>query len=339
MLLTVALALGAPAGAAEPDPGSEAPEACFARVYDAQHMAAHPSQNIKRIFFFRGHDPVSRPNEEPAPGAGASYSSFLATTVRADTAPKWVGTSCAPGPVGQKDRCGMACDRTLAYIARGPKGELLLTNLEDPYLEPDSEQTLSKAEYARQAFGKDDVDFRLDPQPVEVCKAEFGRIDPPDPALGPPLRERLKPDQPFCYGRDYDADHMKSHPGQLTTSIRIYRGAPEIASYASLQNSDQWPNNAEVIVSVTTRRDAKAATRSYACQGEGDQWTCSSPVECTEDERRLFLRRGANGGMLLVNPNSAAPIGNLCSPEGKGATKSDDKIFRVSQMPLSKCGL
>ena len=346
-LLALAFAWASPAGAAEPAPpefGPNGPVACYGRVYDADHMKTHPDQKIQRIFFFRGPDPVSRPNEQPPAEQSSFYSAFVAMTTRGASTPKWVGTGCDAMDAGDgqapKIRCGRECDRTLGYLSRGPKGELVLSSIpRDLYLDPDSEETLGKAEYERQSFGKDDKDFHLDLQPVDVCKAEFARIDPPNLALGPPLRERLKVDQPFCYGRDYDAAHMQSHPAQETTTIRVYRGTPEIASYAAVYTGDRWPDSADVKVSMTTRHAAKTVTRTLNCQGEGDQWTCTSSQECEDENRQVFLRRDMNGGMALVNPSSGLPIVDICSRASRGDTKTDDKIFRMTPMPLAKCGL
>ena len=90
-------------------------DACFGRVYDAAHLKAHPKQKVARIFFYYGHDPVSRPNEEPAANADTSYNGFVTTTVRGAKAPEWAGGWCnhqsedgTSGPI----RCGMDCDRT-----------------------------------------------------------------------------------------------------------------------------------------------------------------------------------------------------------------------------------
>lgn len=162
-------------------------DACFGRVYDAAHLKAHPRQKVARIFFYYGHDPVSRPNEEPAP-SDTSYNAFVTTTVRGAKAPEWAGGWCnhasedgKTGPI----HCGMDCDRTLASLKVDEKGRLLLSDLSpDIYLDPDSEEQLGKAEYDRQALGKEDDNFRLDPMPAATCKAEFARIDPIDPALG-----------------------------------------------------------------------------------------------------------------------------------------------------------
>jgi hypothetical protein len=60
-------------------------------------------------------------------------------------------------------------------------------------------------------------------------------------------------------------------------------------------------------------------------------------------ERKMpFVRALAehcNGAVLLANPKSGLPIVDMCAPEGKGITRSDDKIFRLNEMPLSACGL
>jgi hypothetical protein len=321
-------------------------DACFGRVYDAAHLKAHPRQKVARIFFYYGHDPVSRPNEEPSAGADTSYNSFIATTVRGAKAPEWAGGWCnhesedgKSGPI----HCGMDCDRTLASLKVDDKGRLIVSDVQpDLYLDAGSEEELGEAEYDRQALGKEDDNFRLDPMPAATCKAEFARIDPIDPALGPPLRERLKPDQPFCYGRDYDAAHLGSHPDQVTQSIRVFRGPIELASFAAGGDVANWPDGADIAISVTTRQKSGKVTLTYSCQGEADQWRCAastkmSDFSCDITQKEIFLRRGANGTMMLANPNSSLPIIDLCSKAAAGKTRSDDKVYRLNPMPQSAC--
>lgn len=321
-------------------------DACFGRIYDAAHLKAHPRQKVARIFFYYGHDPVSRPNEEPSAGADTSYNSFIATTVRGAKAPEWAGGWCnresedgKSGPI----HCGMDCDRTLASLKVDDKGRLIVSDVQpDLYLDAGSEDELGEAEYDRQALGKEDDNFRLDPMPAATCKAEFARIDPIDPALGPPLRERLKPDQPFCFGRDYDAAHLGSHPDQVTQSIRVFRGPIELASFAAGADVANWPDGADIAISVTTRQKSGKVTQTYSCQGEADQWRCAastkmSDFSCDITQKEIFLRRGANGTMMLANPNSSLPIIDLCSKAAAGKTRSDDKVYRLNPMPQSAC--
>ncbi|MEI9418746.1 hypothetical protein [Mesorhizobium sp. Cs1321R2N1] len=321
-------------------------DACFGRVYDPAHLKAHPKQKVARIFFYYGHDPVSRPNEEPGANSDTSYNGFLITTVRGAKAPEWAGGWCnhesedgKSGPI----RCGMECDRTLASLKVDDRGRLILSNLSsDIYLDAGSEEELGTAEYDRQALGKEDDNFRLDPMPPATCKAEFARIDPIDPALGPPLRERFKPDQAFCYGRDYDAAHMSSHPDQLTQSIRVFRGPVELASFASGDDVANWPDGADIAVSVTTRQKGAKVTQTYSCQGEADQWRCAassktSNFSCDIAQKEIFLKRGANGTIMLANPNSSLAVVDLCSKAAVGKTASDDKVYRLESMPQSAC--
>ncbi|MBZ9708297.1 hypothetical protein LB543_16350 [Mesorhizobium sp. ESP7-2] len=321
-------------------------DACFGRVYDAAHLKAHPKQKVARIFFYYGRDPVRRPNEEPSANSDTSYNGFLTTTVRGAKAPEWAGGWCNHQSEDGKSapiRCGMDCDRTLASLKVDDKGRLILSDLSpDIYLDAGSEEELGTAEYDRQALGSEDDNFRLDPMPAATCKAEFARIDPIDPALGAPLRERFKPDQAFCYGRDYDAAHMSSHPGQLTQSIRVFRGPVELASFASGGDVTNWPDGADIAVSIATRQKGAKITQTYSCQGEADQWRCAarskmSNFSCDIAQKEIFLKRGAHGTIMLANPNSSLAVVDLCSKAADGKTKSDDKVYRLEAMPQSAC--
>lgn len=322
-------------------------EACFARVYDKAHLKAHPNQKVQRIFFYRGGDPVSHPNEEPSYDTG--YDSYLATTVRGAKKPEWAGAWCRAGDDEDGNpediHCGMECDRTLASLRLDAKGRLIVENMDRyVYLGPDEEEELGAAEYERRALGTDDDGFALERRPAAECKAEFARVDPVDPALGEPLRVRLKPDQPFCYGRDYTAAHLASHLEQVTKTIRVFRGPAELASHATVGDPDTWPRGADIMVSVATREASGTSVQSYSCDGEGDQWRCvattkTSDADCDISLREIYLRRGAKGTMMLSNPGNGLPLIGLCSAKAQEATASDDRIYRLEPMPQAQCGL
>lgn len=322
-------------------------EACFGRVYDKAHLKAHPNQKVQRIFFYRGGDPVSHPNEEPS--YDSSYDSYLATTERGAKKPEWAGAWCGTGVDEdgnpQDIHCGMECDRTLASLRLDAKGRLIVENLDRyVYLDPSVAEELGDAEYERRALGTDDDGFALERRPAAECRAEFAKVDPIDPALGEPLRVRLKPDQPFCYGRDYTAAHLASHPEQATKTIRVFRGPVELASYAAGRDPGNWPNGADIMVSVTTRNVSGTSVQSYSCDGEGDQWRCvatekTSDADCDVSSREIYLRRGAKGTMMLSNPANGLPLIDLCSAEASEATASDDRIYRLEPMPQAQCGL
>jgi hypothetical protein len=323
-------------------------EACFGRVYDKAHLKAHPNQKVQRIFFYRGDDPVSHPNEEPS--SGSSYDSYLTTTERGAKKPEWVGAWCGAGvdedgnPQGI--HCGMECDRTLASLRFDAKGRLIVEKLDRyVYLDPSETAELEEEQYEKLALGTDDDGFALERRPAAECRAEFAKVDPIDPALGEPLRLRLKPDQPFCYGRDYTAAHLASNPQQVTKTIRVFRGPSELASYAAAgRDLDNWPNGADIMVSVATRKASGTSMQSYSCDGEGDQWRCvattkTSDADCDISSREIYLRRGAKGAMMLSNPANGLPLIDLCSAEAAEATASDDRIYRLEPMQPAECGL
>jgi hypothetical protein len=345
----ILLALALPAAAADGDVLSELSPtekpACFGRVYDAQHLKDHPRQKTQRIFLLHGQDPLRRPNEEsrarPSP-----WTVFLATTMRGDATPRSARAWCyarTSGPDKGYVYCETECGGHMGFLKLEPAGTLSFTDLpRDFYVDRCTDQALDPAAYARRSFDTDDDHFSLAPQPLAACTAEFARVAPPDPALGPPLRERLKRDQSVCYGRDYDAAHLRTHPDQVTTSIRLAQGPTEVERYAQFANPDaRWPGDTEFVVSATTRKNSKVQTERIMCGGEGDQWYCfPSHGACILDAYRpMYLRRGHDGAIVLANPQSGLPIVDLCAPEGKGATRSDDRIFRLEPMPLSACGL
>ena len=301
---------------------------------------------MQRIFLLYGDDPLGRPTEEPRSRPSA-YTVFLATTARGETIPRWARGWCYPGSSTGAENglvyCVRECGMRMGFFQLDSAGHLVLAGFpRDFYLDPCSDEAVGPADYARRSFDIDDDHFSLEPQPIDACKAEFARVSPTEPALGPPLRERLKPDQPFCYGRDYDAAHLRTHGQQVTTSIRLFRGPTEIERYARLALGEQgWPREAEALVRVTTRQDGNIEAQRITCKGEGDEWYCypSRGACILEADRPLYLRRGSNGAILLANPKSGLPITDMCAPEGKGVTRSDDRIFRLNAMPLAACGL
>ncbi|TGV50906.1 hypothetical protein EN784_52355, partial [bacterium M00.F.Ca.ET.141.01.1.1] len=80
----------------------------------------------------------------------------------------------------------------------------------------------------------------------------------------------------------------------------------------------------------------------YSCQGEADQWRCSasskmSDFACDISQKEIFLKVGANGTMMVANPNNAVAVVDLCSKAAHGKTKSDDKVYRLQPMPQWAC--
>ena len=102
------------------------------------------------------------------------------------------------------------------------------------------------------------------------------------------------------------------------------------------------------MASVETRNSKGKVMQKYQCDAEANQWRCvmdsaAQPPDCGMHDgiasvREIFLRRGADGSMMLGNPTSGLPpFADICGKVED--TRSDDKLFRVKPLPLSECGL
>ncbi|WP_442756128.1 hypothetical protein ACNHKD_05775 [Methylocystis sp. JAN1] len=345
---------------------------CFARVYDAAHLKAHPQQKVERFFFMIGKNKVSTfwedpnlrhseasPNKHAAgdaqdPENNSTHVAAL-VTLRGMKKPENVSGWCGrAGEAGGKGRieCGGECDRHIGAIRSDDGTHLVLDGVEWGLL---TDAEADEAAQAAAKLGPDDRSFRLEQRPIEECIAEANKTNPPYARLGAPLRERLKADAPFCFGRDYSPEHLASHPQQVTASIRVSRNAKAIEADRAKNLLPDWPDGASLAATVTTRKNGKPQTLSYSCAPYEDQWECTAALcdskkgDCTPAERdnarvagcdgdysrAIYLRRGEKAFMMLGNPNMGLPLEPYCGPDRK--TVSDDKVYRLEPMLLSAC--
>jgi hypothetical protein len=178
------------------------------------------------------------------------------------------------------------------------------------------------------------------PAPKPTGTGEAPEATPPSPVPAEPLRKRLQPDRPFCYGNDFDQASLDRNPDQQTVSIRVSRGPAEIAAYRS-RKSKPWPKGANLVVMVKTRDGTDAIQQAYTCSPEDDHWRCvsdaSADADCEMLTREVFLSQGAENTIALGNPSDGLPSVELCSK--LDASAIDDKSFQLKSMPLSECGL
>ena len=164
-----------------------------------------------------------------------------------------------------------------------------------------------------------------------------------------PLRERFKEDEQFCFGRDYDAAHLKGNPKQMISQIRVGRLVP------GKERDDDTPSkwwwfNVKLDVSITLRSNLQTTTVRYACTAKEANWECprivegDTPSACSE--RSIHLVRGPGNDILVHNRNSGLPIDKECETAETGQqfptrpmTRSDDKVFRLTRMPIRQCQL
>jgi hypothetical protein len=346
---------------------------CFARVYDAAHLGAHPRQKVERLFFMIGkgkgaaywEDPNLRhseasPNKHASPDAQDPErdSTHVAAlfTLRGMKKPENVSGWCYKSDDGVAGKaslqCGGECDHHIGGLRAEDDTHLILDGVEwGVLMDAEAEEAAQKA----LRLGPDDQSFRLERRPIEECVVEANKTNPPYARLGAPLRERLAPDAPFCFGRDYSPAHLAAHPQQTTTSIRVSRNAATIAADRAKNLLPDWPDGASVLASVTTRASGKSVALNYVCTPNEDQWECNAnfckdgKTDCapresanskatgcaTDDSRTIYLRRGEKDFMMLGNPNMGLPLEAYCGPEKK--TVSDDKVYRLEPMPLAAC--
>jgi hypothetical protein len=352
--LAAVLAAGAtPAAAQTRNPLFTADqEACFGRVYDREHLASHPQQKTASIHIFRsiGHRPEA---ENWSPGEreeeiqrfrDSGETAIYAFATFRDRRGNFYNTLNCNKEGQDGSLCAVDCDGGSFKLKRENANAALLTN-NGFVLVGGCGEEVEEQKTVRLEPGRDDKVFRLESKPVSVCVAEAQKTNP-IPA-GTPLRERFKEDEAFCFGRDYDAAHMAGHPQQIVASLRVGRLDP-----AAEKDPDSaikwWWYNVKLSVSLTLKTGGKASGTRYSCYPEEGSWGCrrdstsDTPSACTD--RSIELVRGPDNDILVQNRNSGLPIDNECdkAPTGeqypkRPITRSDDKLFRLSRMPVEAC--
>jgi len=327
-------------------------EACFGRVYDPAHLASHPQQKTASIHVFRmiGHRPESErwhPDERDEEiqrfheTGETSVAAYVTFRNRKDNFYNYLNCS-------KEDRngvtCAVECDGGTFKLKRENANTALLTNNGFVLVggcgdEVDEQQAVTLDP------GRDDKVFRLESKPLSVCVAEAQKIS--QIPAGTPLRERFKEDEAFCFGRDYDAAHLAAHPQQLIASLRVGRLDPDAEKDPDAANKWWW-YNVKLSISLTLKIGGKVTSTGYTCFPEEGSWGChrDSPSDETSAcaDRSIQLVRGPNDDILLQNRNSGLPIDNECetAPAGeqslkKPITRSDDKLFQLSRLPVEAC--
>jgi hypothetical protein len=328
-------------------------EACFGRVYDRAHLASHPQQKVTSFHVLRalGGRPGAenwRPGEREEDikrfreDGQSNVSAFVAFRDRRGT--YWNMLSCEKE---NRDglRCAVDCDGGSFTLKSVSASAALLTNNGFVLVGGCGDEV----EEGREVFldpGKDDKTFRLDRKPVAVCRAEEGKALP-IPA-GKPLRERFKDDEAFCFGSDYDAAHLASHPRQLIASLRVARLDPAKEEKEGDPNDNPWWFNVKLDLALTLRSGSATERAQYACLPTAANWECRRHRPDEEhnacNDRSIHLVRGPDNDILVQNRNSGLPIDKECETAKdsgqfptKPLTRSDDKLFRLTRMPVAAC--
>jgi hypothetical protein len=326
-------------------------EACFGRVYDRAHLTSHPSQKVTGLHIFRSLD--ERPDAEYRRAGArdeaikrfnetgeAEVQAFVTFRDRKGYFYNWL--TCAREA---KDgmRCFIECDGGSFELKRENAGSVLLNN-NGFVLVGGCGEDVEATEEVHFSPGKDDKVFRLEAKPTATCRAEEQKARPIRP--GKPLRERFQETEAFCFGRDYDAAHLAKHPSQKVASIRVGRLDPA----SERRDADEkWPENAKLSVKLTLKQTTPARALKYICNPKEASWECAAEMvpdaRSTCDGNTVHLTRGAGDDILMINRREGLPIDAACrtkaesepSDDHQTPTRSDDKSFRLTRMPVEAC--
>jgi hypothetical protein len=329
-------------------------EACYGRVYDRAHLASHPLQKVTSLHVLRslGERPAAENWQPDQRGelikkfrdeGQADVTAFVTFKDRKGTFHNFLSCN-REGPKGTL--CYIDCDGGSFNLRRANPSALLLEN-EGFVLVGGCGEEVAEGKEVYFKPGQDDKVFRLDAKPLAVCRAEEQKVLPVRSEM--PLRERFKEDEEFCFGRDYDQAHLASHPKQLVSTIRVGRLDPK-KERANLSDTDVkwWWFNVELDVKLSLRSGGTDKTAHYACTPQQASWECRRETKEEShnacNDRMVQIVRGPVLQIDLVARTSGLPITNECANASDSGqypelppTKSDDRTFRLTRMPVAAC--
>lgn len=148
-----------------------------------------------------------------------------------------------------------------------------------------------------------------------------------------------------CFGRDYDANHLASHPRQRVTSLYLFRDfTPDTNSEFEPDSPDALRDNdgIEGRIGVDTYvrlRDRKGVYSNHFSCSKSDSGGVSCAIDCDGGSFRL---KSAGEGLDLGNEGFVVVGGCGSSDEDDSKREdvkpgADDKLFRLGPQPLAAC--
>lgn len=181
VLSLLALAVATPARAESPEdaafakkvfgkaPGKQPAAVCYARVYDAAHLAEHPRQNVRTMVLLVS----THLDEDGARGYGLRLGvQFRRSGQKFQTQGDCGAIHDASDPAarGAQVHCGVDCDGgSLDVSLRDDKSVRLSIPDGAQLWRPGQADEEVGAGNTRRKFGADDKLFRLDPAPMSQC--------------------------------------------------------------------------------------------------------------------------------------------------------------------------
>jgi hypothetical protein len=160
-----------------------------------------------------------------------------------------------------------------------------------------------------------------------------------------PLPSHLPVGVEACFGRTYDAAHLRAHPKQRVTSFHLLRDfSPdpnaEMEQSTRQELLDADGSDGDIGLTAYLRlRDRKGVYSNYfSCRRGGD-----GIVRCGIDcDGGSFLMRPSGGSILIENQGFVVVGGCGASDEDQEdpvfiRPGADDKTFRLDKQPLDQC--
>jgi hypothetical protein len=167
----------------------------------------------------------------------------------------------------------------------------------------------------------------------------------------PDLRTLFPADAAACFANVFDAAHMKAHPDQTVTAVRLVRGYPQLRmeqeSAGPDAPKDAPPDQARGVMAqlIVTFRDSggKDSPKRFAaavnCTAEAGASKMRCGIDC--DGGGFFVEREAAGTLRMTiedgrNLRIAGGCTNRRAYRGLG-TEPGDRSFSLAATPMAAC--
>jgi hypothetical protein len=160
-----------------------------------------------------------------------------------------------------------------------------------------------------------------------------------------PLPDHLPLGQEACFGRIYDAAHLKKHPKQRVTAFHLFRDfTPDPNKETPLETretliKDDGDGSIRVMAYVRFRDRPGLFFNGLYCGRSADGNTVRCGIEC---DGGGFLAKGVGKSLLLENQGFVV-VGGCGASEDEAEQAdfvkpgADDKVFRLDHLPVAQC--
>ena len=314
-----------PANSPLPDHLPVGVEACFGRTYDAEHLRAHPQQQVTSFHILRDFSPDLNSEEEPQSredmvkndgnDGNISLSAYLRLRGRKGVYSNYF--SCRRSESGGV-LCDIDCDGG-TFRMRTAGGALLIENQGFVVIGGCGASDEEQADPIFVKPGADDNIFRLDKVAGGQCMALRDAQKPIWAKLGTPLRERFAKDGALCLTRSYDAAHLAAHPQQTVKRIAVLRTAG---------GEGHSPPQYNLVFRAELKNGRKLEAKTN-CWPENYTYTCTHDAEL-DTQRSFYLTRAGDDVMLRDRRGSLAAL-------FKDKLGADDRMFRLQPGTEAAC--